>query len=527
MVKVGQSLFVRRILASAAFLALAACGGGEPETASPASQQAAGEAQDVGTTSTEDDAAAVVGKWQGLVDGPTGEVAVIIEVMNSPVGLQGSFLLPALNAEAITAETVAYSDGELLIDTGSPQDISFKGVFDEAKGEIKGELSSVFGVFPLTLTKDSGDFKKFDHPRLDANNEPLRDYVYAPPQAAEDGWSVSTLDAAGLDKSRIQSLMESILSGEQGRVDSILIARGGDLVVEEYFFGNERDKPHSIQSITKSVNSLLVGVAIDRGEIKSIDDPVYEYFPDRAETKWVAEKYPITLRHLLTMSAAIEWNETLPYSDPKNSNTMMNDSGDWLGFVLGLDQAGEPGRISYYSSGQSMLLGGVVKNATGLYSDEFAQETLFKDLGVGDFSWFSAPDGTRHTGGGLSLTGRDLMKMGELMRMGGVWNGKQVVPADYVEASWRDRLSMKDEETEDAEWAYGYQWWLPTYTIDGQKVEVISGIGYGGQYLGVVPSLDLVFVINGGEFVDGADRTIKPRRVIREFILPAALAGGG
>lgn len=527
MANAGQGRLVQCILGSVAFLALAACGGGETENAGATSEQAAGQTQTAAGAAAEDDEAAIVGKWQGFIDGPTGELAVIIEITSSPVGLQGSFLLPTFNAEAIPAETVAYSNGELLLDTGRPQDISFKGVLDEATGEVKGELSSVFGVFPLTLTKNNPDFKKLDHPRLDADGEPLRDYVYASPQAAEDGWSVSTLDAAKLDKSRIQSLMESILSGEQGRVDSILIARGGDLVVEEYFFGNERDKPHSIQSITKSVNSLLVGVAIDRGEIKSIDDPVYEYFPDRAETKWVAEKYPITLRHLLTMSAAIEWNETLPYSDPKNSNTMMNDSGDWLGFVLGLDQAGEPGRISYYSSGQSMLLGGVVKNATGLYSDEFAQETLFKDLGVDEFSWFSAPDGTRHTGGGLSLTGRDLMKMGELMRMGGVWNGKQVVPADYVEASWRDRLSMKDEETEDAEWAYGYQWWLPTYTIDGQKVEVISGIGYGGQYLGVVPSQDLVFVINGGEFVDGADRTIKPRRIIREFILPAALADGG
>jgi CubicO group peptidase (beta-lactamase class C family) len=313
--------------------------------------------------------------------------------------------------------------------------------------------------------------------------------------------------------------MDALLQGTFGRIEAILIARNGNLVLEEYFHGNIRDRAHSIQSITKSVNSLLVGRAIDEGLIGGVDEPVYEFFKDRPESRWVADEYPITLRHLLLMSSAIEWNETLPYSDPENSNTAMNASDDWIGYVLDRAQAGTPGEMSVYSSGQSMLLGGVVKNTTGRYSDEYAKDTLFRDLGVDHTMWFAAPDGTRHTGGGLSLTARDLLKIGETMRTGGIWDGRRVVSESWVEASITDRLPIPKEPDREP-WEYGYQWWLPRYVVDGQPVELIAGLGYGGQVLGIVPSHGVVFVMNAGEWMDFKDRTLNHHQVVQEQILP-------
>ncbi len=214
-----------------------------------------------------------------------------------------------------------------------------------------------------------------------------------------------------------------------------MIARNGSLVLEEYFHGNERDRAHSIQSITKSVNSLLVGKALDEGLIESVEEPVHSFFKDRPESKWVAGAYPITLRHLLLMSGAIEWNENLPYSNPSNSATAMNESGDWIGYVLDREQAGTPGELSVYSSGQAMLLGGVVRSVTGRYSAEYAKDTVFEDLGIVRSWWSAAPDGTQHTGGGLMLTARDLLKIGEVMRTGGMWDGRRVISEAWVRAS--------------------------------------------------------------------------------------------
>ncbi len=264
--------------------------------------------------------------------------------------------------------------------------------------------------------------------------------------------------------------------------------------------------------------------AIDEGYINSVDDKVHTYFRNYPDSKWVAEEYPITLRHLLLMSSAIDWNERVPYSNPENSNTAMNLSDDWIAYVLGREQTGKPGVASVYSSGQSMLLGGVVKNATGRYSEEYARDTLFKDLGIDRSLWFKAPDGTRHTGGGLYLKARDLLKVGDLLRSGGVWNNKRVISEAWVNASINDRLPIPKGAPGDHWNEYGYQWWLPTYNVAGQSIPVISGIGYGGQYLGFVPSHNTVFVINSGEWISiRENRKLDVTVLVRERILPLLL----
>ncbi len=301
----------------------------------------------------------------------------------------------------------------------------------------------------------------------------------------------------------------------------MVIAKGGQLVLDEYFYGFTPDRPHSIQSITKSVTSLLVGIAHDQGAIESLDQRVASFFPEYAAKRWVDEDYPINLRHALTMSAAIDWNERVPYSNPENSNTAMNATGDWIGYVLDRPRAGEPGGSASYTSGLSILLGGVIRNATGQYVDELADETLFRQLDVAGYHWLGAPDGTRHTGGGLHITARNLAKMGQLVLNRGTWHGEQVVSAEWIDESTRCHLPLAGAE-DDATVGYGYQWWHSNFTgPDETPVPHIAGYGYGGQYLLILPTLDAVVVFNAGEYGDTA--VFNPNRAMEEYLLPAMM----
>ncbi|MEM1114694.1 MAG: serine hydrolase [Pseudomonadota bacterium] len=500
---------LRSLLSLLLLSLLAACSGGDFDEA------AEGEAINY-------DYADIAGRWQGTAETPVGELRIEIRIEETPEGLKSLLAVPDSGAPDTPVDTTKFnrSSGEVYLKGAEGPFLSFTGTIDSETGELSGSASTLVGKIDILLAKNDPAMARFDHPRVDDAYAPVTKYQYAAPAQLDDGWAVGEQPFDGVMEDRIQSTMDQVLSGDIGRIEALLIARDGELLVEEYFFGNAQDRPHTIQSITKSVTALLVGIAQDQGRIDSIDQPAYSFFDSYAETAWVSESYPITIRHMLKMSGAIDWNEQLPYSDPRNSNTEMNASDDWLRYVLDRKRAGQPGLVSEYSSGQSILLGGVIKSATGLYAEEFARETLFKDLGIDDFVWFAADDGTRHTGGGLSLTARDLLKIGELMRTGGQWQGKQVVSQDWVQASSADRLTVYGRPGQSG-WDYGYQWWIPTYTVGDTEIEVIAGIGYGGQFLGIVPSLNAVFVINAGEFTDAELRTFNYNTFVPEHVLPA------
>ncbi|MDX1383047.1 MAG: serine hydrolase, partial [Thermoanaerobaculia bacterium] len=330
--------------------------------------------------------------------------------------------------------------------------------------------------------------------------------------ALDDGWPTATAAEAGLDEGPLVALMQAVLAGDYPQVHSILVARGGRLAVEEYFYGYGRERLHTLQSCTKSVTSLLFGIALEEGLLKDLDAPVHGFFPGYAGRRWVDAAYDISLRHALTMSASLAWNESLPYTDPRNDNTAMNASADWIGYVLDRERAGAPGQKFAYTSGLSILLGGVLRQATGRYADEYAAETLFPALGIDSYRWFAAPDGTRHTGGGLSLRPRDFLKIGQLVLDGGAWNGRQVVPAAWIAES-------TSRQTGEGDTPYGYQWWLGSFDAGGEAVEAIQALGYGGQILSIFPSLDLVVAFTAGDYAgDGA----RPRERLERYILPAA-----
>jgi CubicO group peptidase (beta-lactamase class C family) len=362
----------------------------------------------------------------------------------------------------------------------------------------------------LELRRDRPEWRRFLVPSLGAAGQPVRQYAYRVPEETGDGWLTGSLRAAGLSEEHVSRLGQAILDGQYPQAHSVLIARDQQLVFEEYFYGHESQRRHGLQSATKSITSILVGVAIDLGAIEGVDQPVYTFFPERRGCRWIDERHNVTLRHLLTMTAALDWNEQLPYTDPLNDNTAMNMSGDWVGYVLDRGLAGTPGERYMYCSGLSILLGAIVHSATGQYVDEFAAEHLFGPLGITDYRWSAAPDGTRHTGGGLSLRPRDAAKIGAMMLGGGVWRGRRILSEGWVRESTR-------QQTRPGDYAYGYQWHLHAFTVAGSAVPCCCAAGYGGQWLFLFPSLDLEVVFTAGAY--GGDS--RPYEKVERYILPA------
>jgi CubicO group peptidase (beta-lactamase class C family) len=469
------------------------------------------------------EASALVGRWQGFVAADNGtELRVDVEVnQSSEAGLSGLIDLRDAGVLDIPAE-IDLVGGAVTIAVGS--DPVFAGQLEEDRGSLRGQMfwSSDGTWHDLVLTKDNQAFRAFDVPRLTNSGGVQLDYSYEKtPQQAPDGWPVSSLAAEAIDEERISSLIERVLREELGRPEAILIARNGKLVLEEYFYGFGRNRIHPIQSITKSVLSLVFGIAHDRGLVGDLHQPVYAFFPERQGRRWIDHEYPISLAHLLTMSAAVEWND-----EDYESSTAMNRSGDWIGYVLDLEQAGAPGAVASYNSGLSILLGGVLRKTTGKRVDLFAEETLFADLNVSSYRWQHARDGTTHTGGGLSITAYDLAKMGQLMLDKGVWQGKRVMSESWITESSERHLPLSEESiraTGDSPYStgYGYQWWHQTYKVNGATIHAIAGRGYGGQYLGIFPALNTVVVLYNGEWGAPSERVFDSNAVVEEWILPA------
>jgi CubicO group peptidase (beta-lactamase class C family) len=332
-------------------------------------------------------------------------------------------------------------------------------------------------------------------------------YSRARPPDLGDGWPTATPEAVGIDPSRIEDLVGAIVAGEAGIVQSLLVARDGKLVVEEYFHGYDRDDLHTITDCTKSVSSLLIGIAIDQGRIEGVSAPVLEFFPEQragAANGW--EK--VTLEHMLTMSVGRsreEWRHT-------GAKACLESP---FHFVFTADVSESHGTHWRYGDRDVNLLAGVIRHATGLHADEFAETNLFEPLGIEVYDWSSGrKDGFPMLHGTLRLRPRDLAKIGALVLQGGRWQERQVVSADWIRASTSARAPTTGLEQ------YGYLWSLKRQPDErGGSDPVIFASGWGSQLVYVAPLLEAVVVITGGNQFNG--KTSVPERVLIERLLPA------
>ena len=318
-------------------------------------------------------------------------------------------------------------------------------------------------------------------------------------------WRTSTPEEQGLNSSSILSMLQEIQKKDLN-IHSVLVVRHGYLVTEVYFPPYTREIKHPLHSITKSVTSAMTGMAIKDNWIKSVQQDVLDYFPEIAkETK---DQYlkDVSIEHLLTMSAGFN-TTTLPDFTNKDASF---DAAKYI--LTNSNVLYKPGETFFYDSGLPHVMSAIIQKTSGLTLEEYAQHNLFSPLGITDFSWQSDPQGITNGNNGLTLRPQDMAKLGYLYLHNGQWQGKQIVPAKWVQTSTTKHMETKDKMNAAEDDGYGYYWWINSFGG-------YSAHGFGGQYIFILPKLDMVVVFTGGL----SDPNFPaPHQLVKTYLLPAA-----
>ena len=277
---------------------------------------------------------------------------------------------------------------------------------------------------------------------------------------------------------------------------------------------------HDVRSISKSVTSLLIGIARGEGKFPPFESCVVDSFPEYADLR-TTKNARITFQHLLTMSHGLAWDEHKPWEDPANNERCMTEANDPYRYVMEQPMALPPGALFNYCGGATSVLGAALAKAVDQKIDAYAGEKLFAPLAIKDFEWLGCTGSTEVAAfGGLRLKPRDLAKLGQLMADDGRWNGKQVLPAGWVAELTRPRIQTRINTEGYGALSYGYQWWLGRSFLNGHHLPLIAGFGNGGQRLFVVPELDLVVAINAAHY-GSLLMALIPAAILNRFVLPA------
>jgi CubicO group peptidase (beta-lactamase class C family) len=346
------------------------------------------------------------------------------------------------------------------------------------------------------------------------------------PLARDDGWAVASAGEGKLVDRAALCRMADRLVASQANVHAVLVARSGKLVFERYFsasderlsrkVGNvtfEAGTLHDMKSVSKSVASLAVGIAVDRGLLR-VDEPILSFFPELADLR-SPELDRLRLEHALTMSLGLKWVEATPSTgDEDNDEARMNRSRDPARFVLSLPVTAPAGREFFYNTGALRLVSAIMRRVTGRPLDEFARETLFEPLGITGAEW-NRVKGDTDSGGGLRLRPRDMMKIGQLVLAGGRWDGRQIVSKTWIDAATAPHLDATGL------WFYGYLWWLGRSLYMGREIHWTAALGRGGQSIRIVPELDLVVVVTAGYYQDYSAQAFQVQAGIFKDVLRA------
>lgn len=340
-------------------------------------------------------------------------------------------------------------------------------------------------------------------------NPGLPSMISVAPENIGDGWNPSTPAVEGMSTAQLQATLEMIRDRAMG-VDSMVVARRGRLVAEGYFNGYARDTLHDLRSTGKSFTSAMAGIAIQQG-LFGVDDPISQHIPqfERHDNMGV-RKQGIHVFHLLNMNSGLECNDWEPSS--KGNESKMYDSRDWVGFILDLPMAYDPGVATQYCTGGVVVLGHIISLRSGMALDAYANSYLFGPLGIRDSGWRRSPDGAATGGGALRLKPRDAAKLGQLYLDGGVWNGVRVVPAAWVQRS-QQRVNRMGTD------GYGYLWWKRSFLLASGSVDSYFTNGNGGNYVFVIPSLDLVVAFTGSNY--NSVLGDQPFSILADRVLPA------
>lgn len=350
------------------------------------------------------------------------------------------------------------------------------------------------------------------------------------PASAFENWPQATPEAVGLAPDVGDRVDAAFERGDVPNLHSVLVVRRGKLAVERYYEGPDQhrgrgrvgivdfgpDDLHDLRSVTKSVVSLLYGIALADGAVPGLETPLLDAFPEHDDLAADEDRQRMTVHHTLTMTLGLEWNEDLPYTDPRNSETAMDRASDKVRYVLEQAFVSAPGETWEYNGGATAVLGALIRRGTGRSLLDFAHERLFGPLGISDVEWITDHRGHAIAASGMRLRPRDLARIGQLILNGGTWPGPdgdvQVVPARWIAAATSSQVTI------DADIGYGFQSWIGRTPIGGERW--IAGFGNGGQRLFVSPGADLVVVITAGNYNNWPKSQLSSQ-LIRTVILPA------
>ena len=303
-----------------------------------------------------------------------------------------------------------------------------------------------------------------------ANAQSTDAATYSPPVQREDGWPVAAAGTAGFNEASLAALTQAIRDGKHLNTHAVLVEKAGRLVYEAYFEGaDERwgdplgnvvfdhQTLHDLRSVSKSVTSALLGIALGGDYETALATPLPAYFPD-LKHRFGPDLGQVTLHHALTMTAGLEWNEmTVPYTNPSNDENQLYYTEDPVGMVLSRPLRDPPGSTWYYNGGLTQVLAGLIERKTGKPLDRFAEEALFAPLGISKYEWRRFRR-SPNAASGLRLTARDLAKIGSVFLHQGRWQGQQVIPPEWVALS-------TERHVQDIPWGprgvygYGFMWY--------------------------------------------------------------------
>lgn len=341
----------------------------------------------------------------------------------------------------------------------------------------------------------------------------------------------------------IDSINSEINNGDYGLIDRFMVIQNDEQLADykydqdyesivqkydttnhQYNFNNtdwhpyyKKSELHTLQSVTKSITSILLGIALDLNEDYNVSNKALPLLTGYDDSDFQDKrKQNITIEDLLTMRSGLQWNEETDHNDDTNDCFLLEASDNWIEYVMSKPMDTIPGTKFVYNGGGTVLLGKIVRTITGQRIDKWAEEKLFEPLGITDYYWKETPDGEIDTEGGLYLKAEDLARIGALFLNKGKWKGKQIVSESWVATSTSPLLKNVKPQWRDVT-GYGYQWWVPEYTDDG-RVGIYSANGYGGQYLMMAPEYNLIIVFNGWNI--NSEPKKSTYRVLRDRIIP-------
>jgi CubicO group peptidase (beta-lactamase class C family) len=354
-------------------------------------------------------------------------------------------------------------------------------------------------------------------------------YVYSKPVQNIDGIATDDLLSVQIDTTKIVQLTKLILSDSFPDIHSLLIAKDNKLVYENYFEGKDEswgsnlgyashdvNKLHDIRSISKSVVAACIDIAVQQNKIKNIDEPIFNYLTDYKEFENGQNKN-ITIRHLLTMSSGLNWDEDVPHGTRANDETQMERSSNPVEYVLNKPILYAPGTVWKYNSGGVQVLAEIIKEATGYRIDDFADRFLFASLGIKEYKWIKSHRDFPAAASGLRLTSRDLLKLGLLYLNNGTWNNQQLISERFVSETLKTQILREPGPTTKG---YSFLFWTQTDTISSKQFPLIIARGNGGQRIFINKDSNLIVVITAGNYNKAALINI-PELVFDKYILTA------